>query len=368
MEQKILRPEGNYRELDAYFRESGARRLFLVCGSSIRKLRVGRYFDTLAERTGIETVRFSGFLPNPRYEEAVRALECYRESGCNAIAAVGGGSAMDVAKCVKLWADMGPRQSYLEQAPVPNRIPFLAVPTTAGTGSEATRFAVIYRGGEKRSVSHGSGIPGAVLLDPTALESLPDYHRKSSMLDALCHGIESFWSLRADAESREISRQALERLRENWNGYIQNTPAGNAGMLEAAHLAGRAIDRTQTTAGHAMCYKLTALYRIAHGHAAGLCVRALWPYMAERAAGTELEAVFQALAEAFGCADTGEALGEYERLWERLGLETPEPEAGDLEILKHSVNAERLKNNPIPLDMETIDRLYRRILHREAEA
>ena len=57
MEQKILRPEGNYRELDAYFRESGARRLFLVCGSSIRKLRVGRYFDTLAERTGMEVLQ-----------------------------------------------------------------------------------------------------------------------------------------------------------------------------------------------------------------------------------------------------------------------------------------------------------------------
>ena len=77
------------------------------------------------------------------------------------------------------------------------------------------------------------------------------------MLDALCHGIESFWSVHATKKSRENSRRAICGILENLELYLQNHPKGNAGMLEAAYLAGKAIDLTQTTAGHAMCYKLT---------------------------------------------------------------------------------------------------------------
>ena len=189
MEQRRIHPSRDYRELDGWLRETGAERLFLVCGSSLRTWRLGGYFDALEERLGIQVVRFSGFRPNPRYEEAEAAEAAFRAAGCQALAAVGGGSALDVAKCVKLWAERDP-------------IPFLAVPTTAGTGSEATRYAVVYRRGEKQSIAHERCLPSAVMLDPAALESLPDYHRKASMLDALCHGIESFWSVRAGEESR----------------------------------------------------------------------------------------------------------------------------------------------------------------------
>lgn len=355
MEQVILRASADYRELDQYFRQIGAKRLFLVCGSSIRKLRLGAYFDTLEARTGIRVIRFSDFRPNPLYEEAAKAAEAFRSGGCDAIAAVGGGSAMDTAKCVKLWAGLDPERNCLEQEIVPHNVPFLAVPTTAGTGSEATRYAVIYYQGEKQSVSHESCIPSAVLLDPSALDSLPEYHRKASMLDALCHAVESFWSVHATEESREYSRRAVQTLWKNLNDYLANTPAGNAGMLEAANLAGKAIDLTQTTAGHAMCYKLTTLYGIAHGHAAALCVAKLWPFMAEKAAGTELERVFRDLDRVMSAAG-------FQALLDRLELETPKPKPEDFAILRNSVNPVRLKNNPIPLDTKTIDRLYHQIL------
>lgn len=365
MEQKVMHTSGDYRELDGYFREAGTKRIFLVCGSSIRKMPIGGYFDTLEARTGIRAVRFSGFHPNPSYEDAVKAAEAFRAGGCGAIAAVGGGSAMDTAKCVKLWADMDLEKNYLEQEIVPNNAPFLAVPTTAGTGSEATHFAVIYYRGEKRSVTHESCLPSAVLLDPTALESLPEYHRKASMLDALCHAVESFWSVRAAAESQEFSRQAIAKLWNALDGYLANTPAGNAGMLEAANLAGKAINLTQTTAGHAMCYKLTTLYGLAHGHAAALCVARLWPYMAEKAAGTELEVVFQNLARVMGCKTVPESIEKFQNLLTSLELKTPKPRPEDYEILRTSVNPDRLKNNPVPLDLEAIDRLYHEILREE---
>lgn len=355
MEQKILQASADYRELDGYFQQAGIRKLFLVCGNSIHKLRLGGYFDTLEARTGVRLIRFSGFRSNPLYEDAANAAEAFRSGGCDAIAAVGGGSAIDVAKCVKLWAGMTPSRNYMEQEIVPNAIPFLAVPTTAGTGSEATRYAVIYYQGEKQSVSHESCIPSAVLLDPSALESLPDYHRKVSMLDALCHAVESFWSIHATAESREFSRRAIRKIQEHADSYLANTPAGIAGMLEAANLAGKAIDYTQTTAGHAMCYKLTTLYGLAHGHAAALCTAKLWPFMAEQAAGTELETVFRDLDRIMSAA-------EFQALLDRLKLETPKPRPEDFKMLQNSVNPVRLKNNPVPLDTQTIDRLYHQIL------
>lgn len=366
MEQRRIRPSRDYRELDGWLRETGAERLFLVCGSSLGKWRLGGYFDTLEERLGIQVVRFSGFRPNPRYEEATAATAAFRAAGCQALAAVGGGSALDVAKCVKLWAELDPAGDCLERAVRPNAIPFLAVPTTAGTGSEATRYAVVYRRGEKQSIAHPGCVPSAVLLDPAALESLPDYHRKASMLDALCHGIESFWSVRAGEESRSLSRQAVRAVWEHLDGYLLNTPPGNAGMLEAANLAGRAIDLTQTTAGHAMCYKLTTLYGTAHGHGAALCVAALWPHMAERAAGTPLEAVLLRLAEAMGCETVEASVARFQALLRRLELKRPAARPEDFAVLRTSVNPVRLKNHPLPLTGEEIDWLYHQILSEEA--
>lgn len=365
MEQTQLRFSKNYQELDEYLQEIRAKNLFLVCGKSIEKMPIGDYFNTLETRTGIRVVRFSDFRPNPLYEDAVKAVEAFRGNGCDAIAAVGGGSALDTAKCVKLWANLDLERNCLEAEITPNNIPFLAVPTTAGTGSEATRFAVIYYRGEKQSVSHESCLPSAVLLDPTALESLPDYHRKASMLDALCHAVESFWSVHATAESRGFSKRAIDKLWSHLDDYLANTPAGNAGMLEAANLAGQAINLTQTTAGHAMCYKLTTLYGVAHGHAAALCVSKLWPYMAEKSAGTALEAVLQNLAQAMDCKTVPESIQKFQNLLTGLDLKTPRPRPEDYEILRTSVNLERLKNNPVPLDLKTIDRLYHEILREE---
>lgn len=361
-----MRASGDYRELDAWLEEAGIRSLFLVCGNSLRKLRLGAWFDDLEARTGVRVVRYSDFRPNPLYEEAARAAGLFRAEGCGAIAAVGGGSAMDVAKCVKLWAGMDLRESCLEQEIVPNGIPLLAVPTTAGTGSESTRYAVVYCRGEKQSIAHESALPTAVLLDPSALESLPDYHRKSSMLDALCHGIESFWSVRATEESRALSRRAIRAVWAHLDGYLANDPAGNAGMLEAANLAGRAIDLAQTTAGHAMCYKLTTLYGAAHGHAAALCVSALWPFMAERAGGGPLEEALRSLAEAMGRESVPASIARFQGLLDRLDLGVPAAAPGDFEILRTSVNPVRLKNNPVPLEAEAIDRLYHQILSKEA--
>jgi len=369
--QTILWADGGYTGLDAWLRETGAKRVLLVCGRSIVGLGINDYFDSLKDRLGVGVVRFSDYRPNPAYESVVAGVALLRRERCDAIVAVAGGSGMDVAKCVKLYADMDPGENYLKQKIVPNGLPLLAVPTTAGTGSEATRFAVIYYNGEKQSVTHESCIPGTVLFDPSALVSLPLYQKKCAMLDALCHAVEAFWSVNSTPQSMEYSRQAIRLILENMEGYLSGDAAFNEAMLRAAYVAGQAINITQTTAGHAMCYKLTGLYGVAHGHAAALCVRRLWPWMLSHTDGcidprgqAHLKGVFDALAQAMGCESAAGAAERFGEIFDGLDLSVPKlGDAEELELLVNSVNPVRLKNNPVALDADAIRRLYRQMLN-----
>ena len=382
-DQKIyMGPQTPETSLDEFFAGMEIKHVFLVCGRSIRFLRLNDYFSSLEERLGIRVTRFSDYKPNPAYESAVKGTELFRKEGCDCIVAVGGGSAMDVAKCVKLFATLDPSVSYLEQSYEDNGIPFLAVPTTAGTGSEATHFAVIYDGGKKLSVAHESSVPQAVVFDPSVLASLPDYQRRATMMDALCHAIESCWSVKADEKSREIAKEAIWQVLSAKDAYLANAPEGNRDMLLAANLAGKAINLTQTTAGHAMCYRLTGIFGISHGHAAALCVSVLWPFMIKHAGecvdpegADTLRQVFAELADLWGTLTMQEAAAQFGILVKELGLDTlkkPDDEtAGPVEAseevideLADSVNLQRLKNNPVALTRDEIVFLYKEIFRR----
>ena len=112
-------------------------------------------------------------------EKVKQAIEIGKERSIDCVIGFGGGSAIDVAKCIKLYSNMDTEINYLEQLIIPNEVKLLVVPTTAGSGSEATRYAVIYYKGEKQSVTHESCIPALVLVDASVLETLPEYQRKN---------------------------------------------------------------------------------------------------------------------------------------------------------------------------------------------
>lgn len=364
---------GECRELEKLFREKGARSILLVCGGSFRKQKLyGRILEA-AEAAGAMLTEFSDFEPNPRYESVVKGVDVFLRKSCDFIVAAGGGSAMDVAKCIKLFWNLDRKENYLKQEAVENTTPILAVPTTAGTGSEATRFAVIYYEGNKQSVHHASILPEYVILDPELLHSLPEYQRKATMLDALCHALESYWSVNATEESKSYAAEAIRQVFRYMDAYLDNEPAGNEGMLRASNTAGKAINFTQTTAGHAMCYKLTTLYGLAHGHAAALCVKVLWPYMAEHTADCidpRGEAYFQKtleeLAQVMGCGDVEASIRKYNDMLEKLSLKVPVMNhEGELDMLKRSVNPDRLKNHPVLLTEETLESLYRQIFRKD---
>lgn len=369
MEQNILRVSGNYEEMDQYLVENNIQNIFLVCDGAMEFLKIKEYFSGLEERLGIKITKFDHIQPNPLYEGVVEGVELFNKNHCDLILAVGGGSVMDTAKAIKLYSNMDPSQNYLKQEIVPNDIKLAAVPTTAGTGSEATRYAAIYYNGAKQSVTDSSSIPSTVIVDPSVLKTLPDYQKKATAMDALCHCIESYWSVNSNEESYQYSREGIKMILDNLEGYIANEDEANANMLHAANLGGKAINITQTTAGHAMCYKLTSLYGIAHGHAAALCVSKLWPYMTrhtekciDERGENYLRGIFQKIAETMGCDSVEKAVMRFDEILEQFGLTPPVPEESDYPILKTSVNPVRLKNFPVQLDENAINELYHQIL------
>ena len=368
-EQTILYLSSDYRVLDEYFKKHHTKKVLLVCGNSIKALRVNDYFVDIKERLNIEVVRFSSFEPNPDYASVVEGVEVLHENECDTIVAVGGGSAIDVAKCIKLYSNMDSAKNYLEQKIIQNDVTFFAIPTTAGTGSEATRFAVIYYKGTKQSIVDDSCVPSLVLFDSMVLQSLPVYQKKVTVLDATCHAIEAFWSVNSTDESKEYSKKALELIIENLAKYLANDDTSYEKMMLASYYAGKAINITQTTAGHAMAYKMTSLYGLPHGHAVALCVSELWTYMIMNIESCRdvrgqqyMESMFAELAKIFGCDKPIEAATKFQSLIDDLQLETPKTQESDFAILVNSVNEERLQNNPIQLTKKDIETLYVAIL------
>ncbi len=363
----IITTEQNYKELDRWLADK--KKVLLVCDLSIQFL---DKFNKKLDEITTPMIRFSDFQPNPLYESVVEGVKLLRDEDCDAIIAVGGGSAMDVAKCIKAYCRMdgdGADGGFLKQDIQANEIPFLAMPTTAGTGSEATRYAVIYYDGKKQSVTSESFVPDTVLMDPDCLKTLPLYQKKATMCDALCHAIESFWSVNSTEESREYSKAAIQGVMEHMDGYLNNTEEGRKGMLLAANTAGKAINITQTTAGHAMCYKITSLFGCAHGHAAMLCDRVLYPWMTENTEkcidprGEEfLKQILDEIGNALGCENAKDGAKKLQEIFEKLEFDIPEATDKQYEELKTSVNPVRLKNHPVALNEETIDRLYHEIL------
>ena len=370
MEQQILKSSDDFQALLDYLQQKQIRKLFLVCDQSIKLLSLDHFFTMLPEKYQIQVERFSDFHPNPLYESVVAGVEAFRCFQGELIVAVGGGSAMDVAKCIKLYSNMDPSKNYLEQEIVPNEIPFLAIPTTAGTGSEATRYAVIYYQGNKQSINHVSCIPSAVLFAPSLLKTLPEYQKKATMMDALCHSIESGWSVNSTDQSMEYSLKAIRNIIANMEPYLNGDEQAAAAMLSAANLAGKAIDITQTTAGHAMSYKLTSLYGLAHGHSAALCLPHLWRYMighmelcVDGRGADYVKGEFQKLAEAMGCSSAEEAADYISDLLGKLRLGPPSSwTQEEIDLLSKSVNPVRLKNNPVALTEEALRELYQHIL------
>lgn len=350
---------------------TGATKVFVVSDSSFPFLNIK---DDI-ENMGYPHVMFSDFTPNPLYEQVCKGIDLFQITKCDSILAVGGGSAIDVAKCIKLAVLAREGNAAIIPPIVSQRlsidgtkIPFIAIPTTAGTGSESTHNAVMYYEGVKQTVNNDGILPDYAVLEPSVLKTLPLYQKKCTMLDALCQGIESWWSVNSTEESYEYSRKTVELIMANWRKYIfENDDEAAAQIMLAANYGGRAINITQTTAAHAMSYKITSLYKLPHGHAVSVCLPQIWKYMTghldycvDYRGKDYLNRIFTNISLSMGCDNPSTAIDLMEEMLIEMGISNPvaNDRMAEIVILSSSVNPIRLKNNPVELDKQIIKDLY----------
>lgn len=359
--QKIFH---GYEHIETALKEAGISHYMLVCDTSFPFLPIKNEFHT--------DIVFDQFTPNPLYEQVCKGVELFLANQCDAIVAVGGGSTIDVAKCIKLFCKIDSSQNYLQQEFKDSGIPLIAIPTTAGTGSESTQYAVIYFEGKKQSITHESIIPDFAILEPILLKTLPLYQKKCTMMDALCQGIESWWSINSTEESKTYSQKTVELIMANWENYIfGNDDKAAAQIMRAANYGGRAINIAQTTAPHAMSYKITSLYKLPHGHAVAVCLPEVWEYMQKQLqhcidprGNAYLTNVFLDIAHSLGCQDTSEAIVFMRNILKLLSLENPvsNHRESDLAVLSQSINPTRMRNNPVKVSERAAYQLYGQII------
>lgn len=193
--------------------------------------------------------------PNPTIEHANRVLE-EMPADCTEIVSRGGGSTIDLAKYVA--RKLGVRHS--------------TIPTTAGTGSEVTKYCVLTIDGKKETLTDEKYIPDSYTLDPTFAVSLPKEITISSGLDALSQALEALWSKNSTPDSELYSKVAIHLVFKSLPECVKNPKNERArmDMLIAANFSGRAINITKTNVCHALSYPLTMWYNISHGTACAL--------------------------------------------------------------------------------------------------
>ena len=335
-------------------------RIFIVCTKSFLNSYVINDIKNVCDNVYL----FSDFSPNPTVDNVKNAINCFKKHKCNFIISLGGGSAIDIAKCVKAWVNLESKKDYFSQNIIANKILHLSIPTTAGTGSEATHFLVVYdENNVKHSIAHQSLIPDYVYLNPEFLDSLPDYQKKSTMLDAMCQSIESYWAINSTKESKKYAQEALKLILKYYNEYIKGNSKVNKYIFKAANLSGKAINISKTTAPHAMSYKITSLYNISHGHAVAVCLPYVWEFLLNNINKSDnkdnLEMAFNDLNKIFNSKSGKETINKLFNIYNDLDIKYKKIiKKEDIDILTSSVNVERLSNNPIFLEKEDIKDIY----------
>lgn len=299
---------------------------------------VDRFLNKEIEKKLPNAVVFSSFTSNPKYEEMLEGLKLFKQSGCNSIISIGGGSCIDVAKVIKLSinADMNSSVPTFMQEYKHTDIKHICLPTTSGTGSESTRHAVLYLNGVKQSIAHPTNVPDYVILCPKFIVTVPEYQKKATMMDALCQCIESLWSRKATKQSKQYAIKGLKLFNNNYKDYLELDLDAIKNIQIAANYSGKAINISETTAAHAMSYKITSLYGIPHGHAVAICMNSIFKNCKVRKqfGSINVEELFYKVLEYF-----------------KLDLFV-DIKDNELDVLVNSVNPTRLANFPYKINIE----------------
>jgi len=243
---------------------------------------------SLLSEGGVAVEIFAGANENPTTGIIMEGTKICQEKGCDFVVGVGGGSAMDTAKGIAiLITNPGGLQAYFGTDRIINTpLPVIAIPTTAGSGSEVTRYAVIVdqNDGLKKTVSSVSICPKLALVQPSLTLSLSSFLTASTGLDAFCHAVEGGLSQRITPLTLVLAKGSVEIIKKALPCAVSDLTNIEARekMSLAALMSGMVINQTGTIIGHGMGYPLTLNYRVQHGSASSLVLPAIFEFLAKK--------------------------------------------------------------------------------------
>lgn len=299
---------GSSRQLCQHIAGLGVKRLLVVTDKPLRELGIADEATIGLADAGVAITWFDGVLPDPTFEQVDAGLQVLRSGQCEAVLAIGGGSAMDCAKMIAAagTSSEDPRNWKGMNTVKHDALPIFAIPTTAGTGSEVTSGAVVKdtATSTKSIVSGPSMLPKATALDAALMRGLPPHITAATGMDALTHAVEAYIGVWERGTRLEDARIAVKLVFQHLvTAYQQGDDlAARQGMSLAAYYAGMAINQVSVGSVHAIAHQLGGTYGIPHGLANALVLPHVLEYCRE-----EAEARLAELALEVGAGAAGEA-------------------------------------------------------------
>ena len=351
---KIWFGEGKFAQLSAILEELRIERAVLVCG---------RHFAPDAQAMMASDKRFVALFSqveqNPQLSGIEETVRLCRAHDAQAVIGIGGGSSMDTAKFAAAVApNEGEALDYYEgrrSFDAKSRLAILAVPTTAGTGSEVTQVSVVSHGKEKKTINNPAFMPSAAIVDPLLSIGVPPRTTMCTGLDAMAHALEGYWSKNhqpiPDLTAIQAVRLILENLEKAFRHGDDREARGN--MALAALMGGLSFALPKTAASHACSYPLSEDYHLPHGEACAFTLDSLVKINADER--------LEYLCRAVGLSGTDELAARIRAFKEMAGLRTKLGDLGEVDMDKLCRDCAAhplMNNNPVKLDEKALRAMF----------
>lgn len=373
--QKIEFGMGSLKKLPAILEKSGSDNVLLISDRGLERIGVVKRIQEIIEEGKNKCTSFLDVIPNPTVEVVDAATELYKKSGANSIVALGGGSSMDVAKAVGVLVNYGGKiTEYEGNHKVPGPIvPIIAIPTTAGTGSEVTASAVITDTSRnyKLSVFSYEILPKYAVLDPELIMTAPMSIAAACGVDALIHAMEAYVSNNATPFSDAMAEKAMELIGKNLRRFVANRQDAEAAcaMMAGCNFAGISFAWARLGNVHAMSHPVSAYFNVPHGVANAILLPVVVEYNALADHG-RYEKIYNYIREGSGHVENFKPemlVEEIKKMNRDLGIPQGLSEVGVTEDLIPTMAEDAMKSGNIPANprsstVKDIIALYRKAM------
>lgn len=362
---EIIFKTGGASNIESLLGDKGWNRGVLVCDPFFAQNGLAK---KICESSGGRILEvFSDITPNPRVEDVNRCADIMRKCSADFAIALGGGSSMDCAKAacgIALTDDTIEAYHTGGKKLTQEVLPLVAIPTTAGTGSEVTCVSVLsdMTKGIKAPIANSKLYPKVAIIDPELTYSVPPKVTASTGLDVISHALEGFWSKNhqpiCDALALHAARLGFKYLEAAYNNG--NDVVAREKMCEASVIAGLAFTLPKTAASHACSFPLTNTYHIPHGEACAFTLDLLCEINAEAEGGRVND-----FAKDIGFENAAAMGKRIREMKKAMGMKITLADAGidikDIDSLAEKCKHPNILNNPVPMGTEEIKKMFLRL-------